>query len=267
MRNRIFFLLSFMLCLMLILSGCSGSSKKDDSWEYIESKGEFVIGLDDAFPPMGFKDENGEIVGFDIDLAKAVAEKMGVKVKFQPVAWDGVIMELNNKNIDVIWNGFTITEKRKKSVAFTKPYLENRQIIIVKKGSPIKSKADLAGKRVGLQAGSSSFNALEKDEETYKKVEDRLVEFSTNDEVLLDLKNGGIDAAVMDEIVARYYMAKKPDEFEILRENFGSEEYGIGVRKGDTRFLEKLQTALDETIKDGTAEEISKKWFGENIVK
>ncbi len=126
--------------LIFMLTGCGNKSKEDTSLKDIKDKGEFVVGLDDSFPPMGFKNDKGEIVGFDIDLAKEVAKKMGVKVVFKPVQWDGVVLSLNNKDIDVIWNGLTITEKRKEQINFSKPYVENKQIIVVNNDSNIKSK-------------------------------------------------------------------------------------------------------------------------------
>lgn len=261
-------LLVFVFSLALV--GCSNSDETantDTSWQDIQEKGYFVLGLDDAFPPMGFRGETGEIVGLDIDLAKAVAEKLGVEVKLQPVSWDGVIMELNNKNIDVIWNGLTITDERKEQIDFSRPYLENRQIVVVKKGSDIITKADLIGKVIGLQAGSSSKTALEKDVEIYEQVQEDLVEFATNDEALLDLKNGGVDAVIVDEVVGRYYISKQPDVYAVLDEDFGSEEYGIGFRKGEVEFISKVDQALKELKDEGVTAEISQKWFGADIVK
>lgn len=269
MKNWLVYV-SFIFVLSVMLVGCSSSDESnsgDQSWQVIQEKGYFVLGLDDAFPPMGYRDETGEIVGLDIDLAKAVAKKLGVEVRLQPVSWDGVIMELNNKNIDVIWNGLTITEQRKEQIGFSSPYLENRQIIVAKKGSDITSKADLIGKVIGLQAGSSSKTALEKDVEIYEQVQVDLIEFSTNDEALLDLKNGGIDAVIVDEVVGRYYISKQPDVYAVLDEDFGSEEYGIGFRKGDIEFITKVEQALKELKEEGVMAEISQKWFGADIVK
>ncbi len=269
-KGKIFGAIIALLAVSLFISGCSSStntSSSDTSWEDVQKKGYFILGLDDSFPPMGFKDAKGEIVGLDIDLAKAVAQKLGVEVRLQPVSWDGVIMELNNKNIDLIWNGMTITEERKQKIDFSRPYLANRQIIVVQKNSTITSKADLADKVIGLQAGSSSRNALEKDAETYEKVKDGLVEFSTNDEALLDLKNGGVDAVIVDEVVGRYYIAKKPNDYQVLDEDFGDEEYGIGFRKGEQTFLKKVEDALNQLKQEGATVVISHKWFGADIVK
>jgi len=241
-------------------------SSADDSWETIKSKGKFIVGLDIEFPPMGFEDVNGEIVGFDIDMAKEAAKILGVEVEFQPVIWDNVIMELNNKNIDVIWNGLSVTKERKEKILFTDPYMEDRQMIVVSKGSSIKGKADLAGKTVGLQAGSSSEKALEKDKETMESIGE-IVPYKSNNDALMDLRNGRLDAVVVDEVVGRYYIAKHMDEYEILEDHFGVEEFAVGLRKGDKAFAEKLNEAINQLKENGKAEEISIKWFGENVVK
>jgi len=250
-----------------LLSGCSQKNGSDKSLDQIKAKGYFVVGLDDAFPPMGFREKGSdEIIGFDIDLAKKAAEKAGIKVIFKPVAWDGVILSLNKGDIDVIWNGLTITPERQKQIAFSKAYLDNNQIIIVKNTSTVKAKADLSGKTVGLQLGSSSETALNADQATVKKLKE-VKKYSDNQLALLDLEAGRVDAVVVDEIVGRYNIAKKPGLFRVLADNFGTELYGVGFRKNDASFREAIDKALDEMKKDGSADEISKKWFGEAIVK
>lgn len=262
-----FGVLTIVIFLMgILLTGCGQTQKSNDtSWDDIKAKGKFVVGLDDSFPPMGFRDEKGQIVGFDIDMAKAAAEKLGVKVEFKPVEWDGVILSLNNKDIDVIWNGLTITEERKKQIVFSKVYLQNKQIIVVQKNSTINSKKDLSGKTVGLQMGSSSEKALNADADTSKSLKE-VRKYSNNTEALLDLSQGRTDAVIVDEVVGRYYIEKKPDLYKILDDNFGVEDYGVGIRKTDTSFKEKLDEALDTIKSDGTADKISQKWFGKNIV-
>lgn len=255
--------------------GCNSSEptveapavEEDTSWTDIKERGYFVVGLDDAFPPMGFREEGtNEIIGFDIDLANEAAKRMGIEVQFQPVVWDTIIEELNGGKVDVIWNGLTITEERKGKIAFTDPYIEDKQIIVVQKSSDIASKADLADKVVGIQAGSSAILAVEKDVATYESIGE-FVEFSSNDEALLDLAAGRLDAVVVDEVVGRYYIAKKPDDYKVLEDHFGLEEFGVGLRKSDNAFLTELQKALDEMKADGTMAEISNKWFGEDITK
>lgn len=270
MKKSFVVLLTIILVLALAFTGCTSQKPSepaagDTSWEDIQAKGYMTVGLDDSFPPMGFRDEKGEIVGFDIDMAKRAAEIMGIEAKFQPVVWSGIIMELNNNNIDLVWNGMTITAERQEAISFTKPYLANRQIIVVQKDSDISNKADLAGKKIALQAGSSAVDAVKSDEATFNSLEG-MVEFPNNTEALLDLAAGRVSAVVVDEIVGRYYIAKKPDMYEVIEDNFGDEEFGIGIRKSDDAFRAELQKAIDSMIADGSAKEISEKWFGEDIV-
>ena len=225
-----------------------------------------VVGLDDHFPPMGFRDEKNEIVGFDIDLAKEAAKRLGVQVTFKPIDWSAKEAELSGKRIDVLWNGLTITEERKANILFTKPYLENRQIVVVTEKSPIKTKAELKGKVVGVQDGSSAVDAVQKDEKAAKAIKE-LKKFADNVTALMDLSAGRLDAIVVDEVVGRYYIAKKADEYRVLDEHFGTEDYGIGTRKDDTDLMNKIQKAMDDMKADGTAATISTKWFGKDIVK
>jgi polar amino acid transport system substrate-binding protein len=257
-------MLSAALVAGALLSGCDKSPAPAASAPAAPSK--IVIGLDDNFPPMGFRDsKTNELVGFDIDLAREAAKRLGVEVEFKPIDWNAKEAELNSKRIDALWNGLTITEKRKEQIAFTAPYLENRQIIIVTAKSPVKTKADLAGKVVGVQEGSSAVDAVEKD--AAGKTLKELRKFGDNVAALMDVSNGRLDALVVDEVVGRYYTAKKPDEYVVLEEHFGTEEYGVGVRKDDTALLGKLDKALGDMKKDGAAERISTQWFGKNIVK
>ena len=224
-----------------------------------------VVGLDDNFPPMGFRDEKGALVGFDIDLAREAAKRLGAEVEFKPIDWNAKEAELGGKRVDVLWNGLTITEPRKEKIAFTAPYLENRQIVIVTAKSAVKTKADLAGKVIGVQEGSSAVEAIDKD--PAGKTVKQLKKFGDNVTALMDLSTGRLDALVVDEVVGRYYTAKKAGEYVILDEHFGTEEYGVGVRKDDAELLGKIQKAMDEMKKDGAAARISNQWFGKDIVK
>jgi polar amino acid transport system substrate-binding protein len=257
-------LLILTICILLAV-GCSKEPVQDNSLESIKEKGELVVGLDDNFPPMGFRDKNGDIVGFDIDLAKELGKRMGVKVVFKPVEWDGIVLTLINKNIDIVWNGMTITEERKKRINFSNPYLENKQIIIVGKDSDINSKEDLKDKIIGVQLESSSFVAVEKDKQTMESIKE-IRQYPNNVEALMDLKTGRIDAVVVDEILGRYYIQQNPNQYKILNDDFGNELYGIGIRKEDIKLKEEIDRIMDEMKSDGTAAEISKKWFGEDIL-
>lgn len=226
--------------------------------------GKIIVGLDDEFPPMGFRDDNNEIVGFDIDLAKAAAEKLGSEIEFQPIDWDTKELELENGNIDLIWNGLTITDERAESMDFTMPYLKNKQIIIVKNGSDIQSKDDLKGKKVGVQAGSSALDAVEGDD-MYADIAE-VSSYDTNILAFTDLDIERVDAVVADEIVARYYLANNENDFRVVENgDFGDEVYGVAAKKGNTELVSAVQAALDSLSADGTAADISIKWFGEDL--
>lgn len=241
---------------LLVITGCSVSTDKDTNT--------LVIGIDDKFAPMGFRDENNKLVGFDIDYARASAKKMGAKIKFQPIDWKTKESELTSGRIDLIWNGYTITDERKEKVLFSKPYLKNAQVVVTLKDSNINRLDDLNGKIVGLQSLSSASDALNADPISTKIR--KVTEFGDNVQALSDLKNGRIDAVVIDEVVINYYMSKEKQPFKVLNESLAPEKYGIGVKKGNDELLKKLQKALDKMNEDGTAGEISKKWFGEDKV-
>lgn len=244
------------LTVFAILTGCSSGSDTKDN--------EIIIGIDDKFAPMGFRDKDNNLVGFDIDYAKATVEKMGKEVKFQPIDWKTKESELSSGRIDLIWNGYTITDKRKEMVLFTKPYLANAQVIATKADSDISTLADLDGKVIGLQGLSSASDALNANpiKDSIKSVS----EYADNVLALSDLKAGRVDAVIIDEVVIKYYMAQEEATFKVLDETLAPEEYGVGVKKGNDELLKELQKALDELSTDGTAAEISKKWFGEDKV-
>ncbi len=182
-------------------------SAGDTSLEDLKERGEFVIGLDDSFPPMGFRDEENEIVGVDIDLAMEVSERLGVTFRAQPINWDSKEMELANGNIDCIWNGMTVTDERKEAMYLSKPYLNNRQVVIVKASSGIESLDDLAGKIVGLQKGSSAEQAL-----ADSAVAGEVASVQTYDDnvaAFMDLQNGRVDAFLVDEVAGNYIIANQ----------------------------------------------------------
>ncbi|HYK75299.1 MAG TPA: amino acid ABC transporter substrate-binding protein [Pseudoneobacillus sp.] len=258
MKKLISFSLLFAI-LTFLVTGCSSSPSSSDS-----NSNKLVIGIDDKFAPMGFRDENNEIVGFDIDLAKAAGKEMGREVVFQPIDWSSKESELTSGRIDLIWNGYTITDERKEKVLFTKPYLKNAQVVMTQAKSDMTKMDDLAGKVVGVQSLSSASDALNANE--IKSKIKTVTEFKDNVLALSDLKIGRIDAVVIDQIVADYYMTKENDTYKILDESLAPEEYGIGVKKGNEKLLEELQKALDELNNNGTSAKISEKWFGEDRV-
>ena len=245
--------------IILGMIGCGNANKSLEDNSTID-KETLIVGIDDAFAPMGFRDDSGKIVGFDVDLAKEVIERLGKEVEFQPIDWSMKETELNSNNIDFIWNGYTITEDRKEKVDFSDPYLNNRQVIVTLADSNIKSKSDLKGKKVGAQNESS-------EAELYASFDGgKAVTYEDNNQALMDLEAGRIDAVVADEILVRYYIKLKgEDKFNVLDDDYGNEEYGIGIRKGDSKTVQAINNALNEMKEDGTMKEISEKWFGEDI--
>lgn len=225
-----------------------------------------VVGLDDNFPPMGFRDEKNELVGFDIDMAREAARRANIEVEFKPIDWNAKEAELLGKRVDALWNGLTILEERKEKILFSDPYMVNKQIIIVKAGSPIKSKADMAGKIVGAQEGSSAVTAMAKDKELSDKFKETKL-FGDNITALMDLEAGRLDVVVVDEVVGRYLVNKKPDNYVVLADDFGTEDYGVGFRKDDEATRNKVNDVLNEMKKDGKAAEIAQKWFGADVIK
>ncbi|MDD3478027.1 MAG: amino acid ABC transporter substrate-binding protein [Candidatus Izemoplasmatales bacterium] len=255
-------LLMMSMMAVFALSACT-SDTETSSWDTIQERGYFIVGLDNTFAPMGFVDDFGDLVGFDVDLAKEVANRLGVDVQFLPIEWDSKVLELNAKTIDMIWNGLTITDARQLEMTFSEPYLANKQIVITAGGSSIDTIADLAGLKVGVQISSAAEEAVNANAIVDSLGE--LVQYDSYDQALLDLKNGVIDAVVMDEIMGRYMISQTSDSFQIASEDFGDEEYGIGFRLGDTDLAEMFNSALQAMRDDGTAAEISITWFGEDI--
>ena len=250
------------IILVLLLTGCSSPKTDDTADKNSEETKTLVVGLDDTFAPMGFRDDAGELVGFDIDLAKAVAAKIGYEVSFQPIDWAMKETELNSGNIDCIWNGYSITEERKTKVAFSTPYLDNAQLIITLSGSDIASKADLADKIVAVQKESSALDAVTADDIAASLKE--IVEFDTNIDCFMDLEAGRCDAIVCDEVLARYIIKQRgEDKYNILSDDFGKEEYGIGFRLTDSELVASVDKALEDLKADGTYKDIYSKWFSE----
>ncbi len=260
--KRTTFIILALIAMLSVLAACSDSAGNEENKKEEGTKDTVIVGIDDTFAPMGFRDENNEIVGFDIDLATAAIEHMGKTVQFQPIDWSTKESELSSGRIDLIWNGYTITDERKEKVLFTKPYLENSQVIVTLTDSDIQMESinDLAGKKVGLQAQSSALDALNGNP-IISELES-VTEYKTNVLALNDLKIGRVDAVVIDEIVIDYYMTKETNTYVVLEEALAPEQYGIGVKKGNEALLNELQAALDEMNEDGTATEISEKWFG-----
>ena len=263
MKKSLALLTALVMAVGFTLSGC-GDKKEDTSLADVKAKGELVMGLDDSFPPMGFRDEDQNIVGFDVDVAKEVASKLGVELKLQPIDWNSKEQELSTGNVDCLWNGFTKTEKREKEMNLSDPYMKNTQVVVVLADSDINNIADLAGKVVDVQSGSSAELAIDNMPDFKDSVKE-LVAISDNVKAMMDLGIAGADAVVMDEVVARYYMEKDPGTYRLLDESLADEEYVIGFEKNAQSLRDAVQTCLKELADDGTLAEIATKWFGKDI--
>lgn len=221
----------------------------------------FTLGFDADFPPYGYVDDNGEYVGFDLDLAAEVCSRLGWELVLQPVDWDSKDMELDSGAIDCIWNGFTMSDDRIDDYTWSEPYVDNSQVFVVSKDSGIASFADLAGKVVAVQADSSALEALNSDDHADLTASfAELMQVPEYNTAFMNLESGAVDAIAMDIGVANYQIESRDAEFAILDEVLVSEIYGIGFKKGNEELRDQVQGALDEMASDGKLDEIADKW-------
>ncbi len=257
--KKIMILMLIAIMSLTVFTACGGSSKGTDA----SAKTTLTVGFDKEFPPMGFVADDGSYTGFDLDLAKEVADRLGMELKLQPIDWNAKNMELDSGNIDCVWNGFTING-RETEYEWTKPYMNNNQIVVVMKDSSIATLADVSGKIVGVQDDSSALFAIDGNEQ-FKNSLKSLVKTTTNLNALMELESGAVDAVVMDEIVARYTIEKKGANYKVLDESIGAEEFGVGFKLGNKELRDKVEATLLEMAKDGKLAEISDSWFGKDI--
>lgn len=243
------------------------SIKKNDSIaaalpDRVKSAGKITFGLDDAYPPMEYRDEKNALVGFDIDFGNAIAKKLGVKAEFVPTAWDGILPSLKSSKFDAILSALSITDKRKEEIGFSEPYIMGGPIIITKKdNTTIKKTDDLKGKIVGVQLGSTGDNAVSslsgvKEVKKYDKIP----------QALLDLTAGRLEAVVADDQVGRYYIGLDASKYSVAGK-LNDEPFGIGFRKEDKTLNDTVQKAINDLKADGTLSKISMKWFNTDYYK
>lgn len=262
---------SLFLLSSLFLTACSGQTAdtQQDSWMRYEEEKSITIGFDKTFVPMGFEETNGDYVGFDIDLATAVFDQYGVKIDWQPIDWDLKETELNNGTIDLIWNGYSATDERKEKVLFSHTYMANEQVLVVKDSSGIESLTGMAGKRLGAQAGSSGYGSFEKEPAVLKDLvkDQTATQYATFNEALIDLQTDRIDGLLIDRVYANYYLQEEGllDSYRLLETGYASESFAVGARKADVTLVERINQALKTLYKDGSFQEISQKWFGEDV--
>ena len=250
--KKLFALGATLVFAVAAFTGCGGqqqAASSSGSGSGSGAGGKIVVGLDDNFPPMGFKDENNEIVGFDIDLAKEATKRLGREVEFKAIDWSSKEAELKSGRVNVLWNGLDI-----------------RQIIFVKKGATgITDEQSLAGKTVGTQSASTAEEYIDGSDFFKNKVKE-VKKYSDFVSAFMDLENGRVDAVIGDEIVGRYYMSKHPDTIDAVDVAVGPvSQFGIAFAKDNQKLRDDVQKVLDEMVKDGTVAKISEKWFGKDI--
>lgn len=263
----------FVLSICLLFTACKSGNVESKETEALTSETleaeekVFVVGFDAEYPPYGYADENGNYVGFDLDLAEEVSKRLGWTLKKQPIDWDSKDMELNSGNIDCIWNGFTVTG-RENNYTWTVPYVDN-SIVFVVNNSNINTMEDLGSRIISTQAGSSALSAinemLESDGDSvvkrFAKVE-QTPDFNTS---FMNLESGLVDAVAVDIGVAKYQLSKKGDSFRILDESLTKEQYAIGFKKGNTSLKDEVESTLFDMYKDGTFDKIVNNYSDYNL--
>lgn len=250
-----------------MLAGCGGGDKAASSAAKAASgkPAKIVAGMDDTFAPMGFRDDSGKIVGFDIDMAEAVSKEIGVPIEFKPIDWASKETELNSGRIDCIWNGFTMTPERAKKLAFTKPYMDNIQVYAVLNDSAIKTPEDLKGKKISIQEASTAETALNRDE-NLKKSFSEIKAYPDLTACFMDLESGRCDAVLADSVLIEYYMTKKPGQFKELEGVVSKDTFSIGIKKDNQALVDLLNDGIAKVVASGEAKKISEKWFGKDVV-
>lgn len=261
-----------LLVAAVVLVACSSRSNfatQSDQWSTYKKEKVIKIGFDATFVPMGYEEKNGRYSGFDIDLANAVFKIYGIKVEWQPIDWDMKETELNNGTIDLIWNGYSVTDERKEILAFSDPYMVNEQVVVAKKSSGIQTIDDMTDKTIGAQAGSSGFDAFNASPEILKdKVKGKkAVQYSTFTTAMIDLDAGRIDGLLIDRVYANYYLEQegKLADYSIIPAGYEAENFAVGARKADKTLVKKINQAFRTLYQNGEFQKISDKWFGEDI--
>ena len=254
-------LLLTMIMGVSVLTGCGGSEAEAPA----EDKTTFTVGFDAEYPPYGYRTEDGDYAGFDLDLAAEVCERQGWELVKQPIDWNAKDMELNSGAIDCIWNGFTMNG-REDSYLFSEPYVDNSIVYVVNADSDIQTEADLAGKYVITQAGSSALAALQDKADvvaTFAAL-DEIADYNT---AFMNQEAGTNDAIAVDIGVAQYQLQTKADKFRMLEEPLSTEQYAIGFRMDDTELRDTVQATLNEMVEDGTFMEIASNYADYNLDK
>lgn len=256
-----------LILLVLVVAGAwYKGTHRTDTWNKVHQQKTVTIGIDDTFVPMGFRDKKGKLIGYDVEMAKAAFEKMGLKPKFQVIDWSMKETELNTGHIDAIWNGYTMTPERAKHAAFTKPYHEDNQVLLTKANSGINTPQDMHGKQLGVQSGSVGFDDFNQNPKVLKQyLGTKPFQYDTFDKAINDVKVGRINAVLIDGDYAKYYLAHNHsnEPMKLVKTNFPPDYDAVGLRKQDKTLREKLNKAIENLHRDGTEARLSKKYFGD----
>ena len=268
--KRLLTLIITLIC-TLFISACSGISVNRkanavDNWSHIKQRGYVTVGVDDTFVPMDFRQKNGQLIGYDVDLANAVFKQYGINVSFQTIDWSMNTTELKNGTIDLIWNGFSKNPERETKVSFSKTYLYTSQVLVSLKKNKINTIAAMKNKTLGVQTGSSGYNDVMKYPKVFKnhiKNQDPIL-YDSFTNAFIDLNAGRIQGLLIDSTYANYYISrqKHPENFTEIKSPFPKEEFGVGMRKSDLTLHKKINYALEKLAKNGTLTKINHKWFG-----
>ena len=256
MKKFLSLILAGVMCMGL--AACGGETKETsvDDFTYVKDNGKMIIGYTD-YAPMNYTDDNGEFVGFDTELAKAVCAKLGVEPEFVEIDWDNKFLALKSKSIDCIWNGMTITDEVKLNSDVTKAYVKNAQVVVMNKdkAADYKTAEDMAGLKFVAEAGSAGESAIAE-----KKLDANYTAVGAQTDALLEVKSGSADACVIDITMANA-MTGEGTSYEDLAAvlELTSEEYGIAFRQGSD-ITDKVDDILDELKADGTLDELAEKY-------
>lgn len=270
-KKKLYVNIGIVVLILAIIAGTwtylanSATKRSSDGWYKIKRQKKLTIGLDDTFIPMGFRNKQGKLVGFDVELADATFKKLGIKVKWEPINWATKEQLLNNGQIDAIWNGYTISPARRKKVAFSIPYKKGTQVLVTLSKYNMKSFADMKGRTLGLQNASTADTQFSQYGNLLKKyVKGKPSKYDTFDKAFMDLKAGRIQGILVDSMYAGYYIDHLPDakDYQIITGGYPTDENGVGFRKSDVQLRERVNGVLKQFQQNGKMRSLQQKWFG-----
>lgn len=235
-----------------------------DLLDEVKANGTLKVGLEGTYPPFNYQDASGQLTGFEVDLAKALAEELGVKAAFQPTKWDGILAALESRRLDVVINQVTISDERKQKYDFSTPYTVSGIQALTRKADAdtIKSPDDLAGKKVGVGLGTNYEQWLKE-----KVPQAEIRTYDDDPTKFQDLNVGRIDVILVDRLAAFEMVEKTGDRLAVAGDAFSRQESGVALRKGNPQLLAAIDAAIAKLRADGTLKELSEKWFGADVTQ